>query len=162
MSRLDSFLRRMMAQRACLDAAAELVNDLLGPALELGLGDGRTYDHLRRLMPGREIYVFERELAAPADYLPPLPFLVLGDGRETLPLMSDRLTRSAVLAHFDMGSGVSAANDRLAAEIAPLLVPLMRSGAVVASNRPLDMPDYSAISLPMGIEEGRYHLYRVR
>jgi hypothetical protein len=148
--------------RACLDRAAELIKDVPGPVLELGLGNGRTYDHLCRLMPRREIYVFEREMDAPPDCLPPLPFLVLGDGRETLPLMTNRLPRSAALAHFNMGTGVTAENDRLTAEIAPLLVPLMRSGAVVVSNRLFDIPDYAAIPLPTGIEEGRYHLYRVR
>jgi hypothetical protein len=70
MSRLDSFLRRMMAQRACLDRATELIKDVPGPVLKLGLGNGRTYDHLRRLMPRREIYVFEREMDAPPDCLP--------------------------------------------------------------------------------------------
>ncbi len=60
MSRLDSFIRRLKAQRACLGLAAELIRDVPGPLLELGLGNGRTYDHLREIMPGREIYVFER------------------------------------------------------------------------------------------------------
>ncbi len=60
MSRLDSFIRRMLAQRACLNWAAEAVAGIAGPVLELGLGNGRTYDHLRELLPEREIYVFER------------------------------------------------------------------------------------------------------
>jgi hypothetical protein len=55
--------------------------------------------------------------------------------------MTNRLPRSAALAQFDMGTGVTAENDRLAAEIAPLLVPLMRSGPVVVSNRLFDIPD---------------------
>src|SRR6202022_2543720 len=46
-SRLDSFIRRLKAQRACLDLAAGLVRGLDGEILELGLGNGRTYDHLR-------------------------------------------------------------------------------------------------------------------
>ena len=49
MSRLDSFIRRLEAQRACLNRAAELIGDLEGVVLELGLGNGRTYDHLREL-----------------------------------------------------------------------------------------------------------------
>ncbi|MGH6887075.1 MAG: class I SAM-dependent methyltransferase, partial [Geminicoccales bacterium] len=49
MSRLDSFIRRLEAQRACLDLAAARIADLPGPVLELGLGNGRTYDHLREL-----------------------------------------------------------------------------------------------------------------
>ncbi len=64
MSRLDSAIRRLQAQRACLDAAAALVAGLPGPVLELGLGNGRTYDHLREILPAREIFVFERRIAA--------------------------------------------------------------------------------------------------
>ena len=98
MSRLDSFIRRLMAQRACLDRAADLIKDVSGPLLELGLGNGRTYDHMRELMPRREIYVFEREVAAHSDCIPPSDYLILGDARETLPMMWDRLSQSAALA----------------------------------------------------------------
>jgi hypothetical protein len=64
MSRLDSFIRRVQAQRACLDRAAELIADVPGPVLELGLGNGRTYDHLREQLPARRIFVFERLVQA--------------------------------------------------------------------------------------------------
>jgi len=84
MSRLDSFIRRVTAQRDCLNAAAELVRDLSGPVLEFGLGNGRTYDHLRSLLPGRPIFVFERQVAAHPDCIPPDECLLLGDLHETL------------------------------------------------------------------------------
>ena len=61
MSRLDAFIRRLQAQRTCLGLAADLVAGVPGPVLELGLGNGRTYDHLRELMPDREIFVLERQ-----------------------------------------------------------------------------------------------------
>jgi hypothetical protein len=64
MSRLDSFIRRLRAQRACLNRAAELIKNLPGPVLEFGLGNSRTYDHLRELVPERDIYVFDLRLAA--------------------------------------------------------------------------------------------------
>ena len=57
MSRLESFIRRVTAQRDCLNMAKELVVDVPGPILELGLGNGRTYDHLRELFPDREIFM---------------------------------------------------------------------------------------------------------
>ena len=63
MSRLDSFIRRVSAQRDCLNAAADLIRDVPGPVLEFGLGNGRTYDHLRSLLPERTIFVFERQVA---------------------------------------------------------------------------------------------------
>ena len=54
MSRLDSFIRRLEAQRACLNRAADTIRGIDGIVLELGLGNGRTYDHLRALFPDRE------------------------------------------------------------------------------------------------------------
>jgi len=161
MSRLDSFIRRMMAQRACLDRAAELVRDLPGPVLELGLGNGRTYDHLREILPERAIFVFERQVMAHPDCVPPEEFLILGDARETLPQMWERMPRMAALAHIDMGTGDAAANLRLAQELAPLLAPLLGPGAVVCSEPPIDLPGWKSLSLPAGIRPGRYHLYQV-
>ena len=73
MSRLDSFIRRLEAQRACLDATPGWIKGIVGPILELGLGNGRTYDHLRGLHPGREIFVFERQPAAHPDSSPMRP-----------------------------------------------------------------------------------------
>lgn len=55
MSRLDSMIRRLQAQRATLEHAAERVSEHEGVALEFGLGNGRTYDHMRHILPGRDI-----------------------------------------------------------------------------------------------------------
>jgi hypothetical protein len=52
-SRLDSFIRRLEAQRACLDWAAQEIAAVPGEVVELGLGNGRTYDHLRTRLGGR-------------------------------------------------------------------------------------------------------------
>jgi len=59
MSRLDSFIRRLEAQRQCLNHCAGLIAEVDGPILEVGLGNGRTFDHLREIFPSREIFVFE-------------------------------------------------------------------------------------------------------
>src|SRR5580658_1361624 len=115
MSRLDSFIRRLQAQRACLDRAAELVHGIDGFVLELGLGNGRTYDHLRELFPARDIYVCERRVAAHPDCIPPDHLLLLGDMFETLPAVRARLEGRVALAHFDAGTGDAAANLDLAA-----------------------------------------------
>ena len=71
MSRLDVFIGRMKAQRACIDEVATKITRIAGPVLELGLGNGRTYDHLRISFPDREIFVFDREIAAHPDCIPP-------------------------------------------------------------------------------------------
>jgi hypothetical protein len=160
-SRLDSFIRRLEAQRACLDRAAVLIDDIAGPVLEFGLGNGRTFDHLRQILPGRDIFVFEREIAAHPDCVPAADRLILGDVRETLPASRARLPAGAALAHLDIGTGEAAASRALAAWLAPLIAPLMRVGAIVVSESPLEMPDWRAVDLPAGVAAGRYHLYRV-
>ena len=160
MSRLDSFIRRLEAQRACLNEAARLIGGLDGAVLELGLGNGRTYDHLRELFPLRDIYVCERQVAAHPDCVPPLDMLILGDMRETLSAAHARLAGRVVLAHLDAGTGDAGANRALAAELVPLVVPLLCAGGVLVSDPPFDRADLEALPLPNGIALGRYHLYR--
>jgi hypothetical protein len=164
-SRLDSFIRRLEAQRACLDRAAELVRDLDGIVLELGLGNGRTYDHLRELFQGRDapwrdIYVCERQVAAHPDCVPPADQLLLGDLRQTLPAARAWLAGKVALAHLDVGTGDAAGNRALAAELLPLVVPLLGVGGIVVSDPVMDCPELAALPLPDGVAEGRYHLYR--
>jgi hypothetical protein len=160
MSRLDSFIRRLEAQRACLDRAATLIAGVDGFVLELGLGNGRTYDHLRELFPDRAIYVCERRVAAHPDCIPPADRLLLGDLRDTLPAARSWLGAKVALAHLDAGTGDAAGNKALAAELLPLVVPLLCVGGVMASDPVMDCPELVPLPLPDGVAEGRYHLYR--
>ena len=160
MSRLDSFIRRLEAQRACLQVAADMVGGLDGEVLELGLGNGRTYDHLRKLFPHRNIYVCERAVAAHPDCVPPPQFLLLGDMRETLPAVRARLADRVVLAHLDPGNGEIAASKALAEHLAPLIVPLLQLNGMLVSEPAVISDQLSALPLPDGIEPGRYNLYR--
>jgi hypothetical protein len=157
-SRLDSFIRRLEAQRACLGRAAELIADLPGAVLELGLGNGRTYDHLREILPAREIYVCERQVAAHPDCIPPSDRLLLGDMFDTLPAATFLRDRVA-LAHFDAGTGEAAANRALAAGLRPLILPLLREGAVLATQQAMEGPGLDPLPLPEGVPPARYHLY---
>jgi hypothetical protein len=159
-SRLDSFIRRLEAQRACLNHAAALIAGLEGPVLELGLGNGRTYDHLRELFPNRDIYVCERQVAAHPDCIPRADRLLLGDMFETLPGACPQLGGRVALAHFDAGTGDAAANLDLAAGLRPLIVPLLRAGAILATQQAMACPELAPLPLPCGVAEGRYHLYR--
>ena len=160
MSRLDSFIRRLEAQRACLDLAARLIAGLDGPVLELGLGNGRTYDHLRSLLPDRDIWVFERRVAAHPDCIPPRERLYLGDMRDTLRQAAATLAGRAALAHLDPATGDAAPSRALAAELAPLILPLLRPGAILVSEPPLTAAGLVALVLPEEVGDGRYHLYR--
>ena len=160
MSRLDSFIRRLEAQRACLELAADLIAGLDGEVLELGLGNGRTYDHLRKLFPRRKIYVCERTVAAHPDCVPPSDLLLLGDMRETLPAVRARLADGVVLAHLDPGNGEIAASKSLADQLTPLIVPLLQLNGVLVSEPAMTAEQLSVFPLPSGIEPGRYNLYR--
>jgi len=160
MSRLDSFIRRLEAQRACLNLAAEQVRGMPGPVLELGLGNGRTYDHLREVMDGHEIFVFERELRAHPHCVPDPDHLFLGDIHDTLPGALVRLPGKAILAHSDMGTGEAEANARLAAWLAAHLPPLLAAGAWVIADQPMRDPALVPLPPPPGVAADRYFLYR--
>ncbi|MDP6691948.1 MAG: class I SAM-dependent methyltransferase [Alphaproteobacteria bacterium] len=164
MSRLDSFIRRLKAQRLCLDWAVDQIADLPGPVLELGLGNGRTYDHLRERLqdhrPEREIFVFERKVAAHPDCVPDDAHLFLGDVHDSLPGAMARIGARAVLAHCDIGTGDSKLTAKLASFVGPGLGPLLAPGAVVAADQAMDIPGCRPVPLPEGVAEGRYHLYR--
>jgi hypothetical protein len=159
-SRLDGFIRRLTAQRQILDFVAQAIASTPGPVLELGLGNGRTYDHLRDRLPGRAIFVFERKLAAHPVSVPDEGHLILGDLRETLPGALARIGRPAALAHCDLGDGDIAATAAFAAWLGPALAPLLAPGALVASDQPLSAPELVAQPLPEGVPDRRYFLYR--
>jgi len=160
LSRLDSFIRRLEAQRACLDLAAAAIRDLPGRVLELGLGNGRTYDHLRERLPAREIFVFERQLAAHPACVPDAAHLILGDIRRTLPAARARLPAPAALAHSDIGTGDAARNADLARWLAGSLPALLAPGAWVIADQALHTPELAPLPPPEGVARGRYYLYR--
>lgn len=162
MSRLDSAIRRLQAQRACLDHVCGLIAGLPGPVLEVGLGNGRTFDHMRQSLPGRPIYAFDRQVAAHPDCVPEAPFLLLGDFRETLPAAVARIGMPAALIHADIGTGDEAASRSLAETIAPALVALLAEGGILACDQPVAYPGLETLALPDGVPAGRYHLYRRR
>jgi hypothetical protein len=159
-SRLDSFIRRLEAQRACLGLAAALVRELDGAVVELGLGNGRTYDHLRELCPERAIYVCERRIAAHPDCVPPAEFLLLGDMRDTLKAARACLAGRVALAHFDAATGDVAASRAFAREIAGLVIPLLCPGGVLVSEPPFFDERLAGLDLPAEVAPGRYHIYR--
>lgn len=162
MSRLDSFIRRLEAQRACLDQAVRLVAAVPGVVVELGLGNGRTYDHLRERLPEREIFVFERQLDAHPTCMPDARHLVLGNLEETLGEAASRLPMSAALAHSDIGTGDASRNAVVAASVASLLPPILAAKAIVVSDQRLVGGTLVPIELPATVRPGRYFMYRYR
>lgn len=157
MSRLDSFLRRLMAQRDGIDWAAAAIAGVAGDVLDLGLGHGRTYDHLRTRLPDRRVWVIERAVAADAAVRPPDADLLLGEAGPMLARLAGRGVRLA-LAHYDLGFGDKARDVAEAAALAPALAALMAPGGVVVSAQPL--PGLAAVPGPASVAPGRYLFYR--
>lgn len=154
MSRLESFIRRMSAQRDILDDLAGRLDGLDGPILEFGFGNGRTYDHLRERCPGRRVIVFESVLVPDLPLLPPPEDLVLGDLRETASRFADG---SAALIHADIETGLADVDAGLAAWLPALVARLLVPGGYAASGAPLSDSRLAAFPLPPGIVPGRYH-----
>jgi len=158
MSRLDSFIRRLQAQRDCLTEAVKQIRGLDGFVLELGLGNGRTYDHLREICPDREIYVFDRQVNAHPDCIPAADHLFLGEITATLPQALAKLGAQAALVHTDVGTGDQKSNEKLAATLAPMIRGILRIGGIVISDQALNAPGLAAVALPEGVKPGRYFM----
>ena len=161
MSRLDSFIARMQAQRDCLNFLKPAIDKLRGPIFEVGLGNGRTYDHLRDLFPGRDIYVFERQVAAHPDCVPPGDYLFLGEARQSIPQAAQKLGAVAALIHTDLGTGDHAANVAMGQWLGPALDALAAPSCYVLANQPLEVQRWQRQPDPPGVPKDRYFLYRV-
>ena len=160
MSRLDINIRRLKAQRACLNLAAEAIRELPGPVFELGLGNGRTYDHLREILPEREIFVFDREVAAHPDCIPDPAHLFLGDFRETLPRAARDFAGRVALLHADVGTANAERDARLAAFIAERLARILCPGGLVLADRDVAFAGGQPAALPESVAPGVYFMYR--
>lgn len=159
MSRLESFIRRLTAQRDILDMICRDMKLGDGPVVELGLGNGRTYDHLRERLPGRRIIAFDRVNAANLRSLPPEGDLILGEISETARAFAGV---DAALVHADIGSGYDDLDELNLRWLPQLAVDLLAPGGIAASGVPLDHADLEPLPLPEGIRPGRYFLYRRR
>ena len=99
MSRLDSMLRRFTAQRDGLNWAAGQIADVTGDVLDLGLGNGRTYDHLREILPDRRIWVIDRVLQCHPSCKPPPEDFLMGEAKPMLDALHAKgLTTSSATA----------------------------------------------------------------
>lgn len=160
LSRLERMIRRLGGQRACLEHVVPRLAGMPGPLLEVGLGKGRTYDHLRRLAPEREIYVFDREIHCFPECRPDEAHLLLGEFDDTLPRALEALGRTVVFANCDFGKADRAADAKLAAWLGPMLARFVVPGGYVLSDQPLEVAGWRSQPLPEGAEAGRVHLYR--
>jgi hypothetical protein len=163
-SRLNSFIARMMAQKILLDAAAAELRTtgdrMPGPVFELGLGNGRTFDHLREVLPGRRIIAFDRSLEANPRSVPPREDLILGDIEVTAPAFARQFGATGVLLHADLGNGIAADEMRLQRWLPDTVLALVRSGALVITSTCLEHTSLALQQLPPDVAPGRYYTYR--
>ncbi len=157
MSRLDSFIRRMTAQRDILNDLATRLDTVPGLVLEIGLGSGRTYDHLREHFPDRRIVVFESVPDLGAISRPPPADLVLGDIRETSLQFP---AGCAALIHADIETGIAAFDAGLASWLPGVIARLLAPGGYAASGSALPDGRLAPHPLPPGTPEGRYAVVR--
>jgi len=160
LTRLEKLLFRLEAQYACLNWAFGEITGKPGLVFEMGLGHGRTYDHLRTNLPDRDIYVLDREIDSFPDCVPPDDRLILGNIDKTLTVAAQRFGNQVILAHSDMGSYTEAHNASVSEQVGRLLPPVLAANAIVISDLPLELAGARPIPLPVGAQEGRYFLYR--
>jgi S-adenosyl-L-methionine methyltransferase len=159
-SRLERLLFRIDAQHKSLSWAFGEIQGVPGLILELGLGHGRTYDHMRRHLPGREIFVFDREIDCFADCRPDDAHLVLGQLADTLPAARARFGGKAVLVNSDVGTYDEAYNIAAAELVSRHLPALLAPRALVLSDLPLTLAGAEAVTLPPGARDERFFIYR--
>ena len=157
MSRLDSMLRRLAAQRDGLNWAAGLVAARQGDALYLGLGNGRTYDHLREILPGRRIWVIDRVLQCHPSCTPPEADFLQGEAEPMLRKLA-ATGAGIVLAHYDFGFGIKERDVAEAGRLSPLIADVMQPGGIIVSGQPL--VGFERIAGPESIARDRYLFYR--
>jgi hypothetical protein len=161
MSRLESMIRRLEAQVSCLNWAIGEIAGRKGSVLELGLGNGRTFDHLRESLADREILVFDRQLNAHPDCIPDDRHLIIGDLVETLPPLVPRLAGRVVLIHSDVGTAETSYTPALAALFAETFPRLLAPGGLIVSDKVMSVPATRRINPPADVPTDRYFMYRL-
>ena len=160
MSRLEDLANRFLTQLAALDRAAELIEPMEGIVVELGLGKGRSFDHLRERLPGRRIYVFDRELSCEPEFAPAGEFRVFGEITRTLPAFCRKFAGRAVLVHSDIGTRHRGHDMPLVEFVAGHLDGLLKRGAVVASDRPMENAPWTRLPALREAARFPYYMYR--
>ncbi|NVP54183.1 class I SAM-dependent methyltransferase [Mycoplana rhizolycopersici] len=158
MSRLDSFIRRLTAQRDILNYVSEhLALPDEGAVMEIGLGNGRTFSHLRELYPRRRILAFDRACGAHASSVPEPGCLMLGEICDTGKKFE---TGEAALVHADIGTGYPEKDAVTLTWLPQMVAGMLAPGGIAVSGLPLDEPSLQRLEVPESVPQDRYFLYR--
>lgn len=157
MSRLESMIRRLTAQKIGLEWGVEHTQNIAGDFVEIGLGNGRSYDHLRETAPDKKIWVLDRALQCHPSCVPPEGSFLQGEVNEAMMQMkSDNI--GIALAHYDLGIGVKDKDKAEAAALSPRIKGIMVKGGLIISSQPL--VGFTQIEGPAEISAGRYYFYK--
>ncbi|MEM9579214.1 MAG: class I SAM-dependent methyltransferase [Pseudomonadota bacterium] len=156
MSRLNSVIRRLSAQVNGLEWSLGPIEGLQGDVIEIGLGNGRTFDHLRELIKDRRIWVIDRNLQCHHSCVPPQDDFLQGDADEMLAELARKGVQAA-LVHYDLGHGDNAHDQAESARLSPLIDTVLAPGGVVVSGQP--MVGLTQVRGPETVAIGRYFFY---
>ncbi|MCY4190874.1 MAG: hypothetical protein OXD42_06060 [Rhodospirillaceae bacterium] len=164
-SRLERMIARLMTQRALLDHFAMLITDIPGPVLEIGLGKGRTYSHLRNLLPDRTIWAFDFEVHAPKHSQPAPNRTVLGDFRDSLTTCWDSIANAPAMVHADIGTESRKAEQELVCFVGDVIASRLAPGGYLLGDRNmaadgLESVELPIVELPSGIDPWPYFCFR--
>jgi hypothetical protein len=152
-------ISRLTAQRLLLEEASRLIAEKPGCVFELGLGSGRTFDHLRQLMRDREIFAFDRAITAHPKCIPDGDHLILGEIRETLAFCAPRIPGKPAFIHIDLGSGDPTQDLITRAWLSPHIVEWSDPGTIVLTDRPLEGA-FESLPRPPGCPKSGHALLR--
>ncbi|MGI2035904.1 class I SAM-dependent methyltransferase [Rhizobium panacihumi] len=157
MSRLDSFINRMSAQRDILNHVRDMLDLPAGAVLEVGLGNGRTYSHLRENFADRRVIAFDRQFAAHKTLAPEPGDFIEGEIRESGQAF---VGKNAALVHADIGTGYPDKDAVTLQWLPGMVVGMLAEGGIAVSGLPLAHPNLEALPRLPSVEEGRYFYYR--
>lgn len=157
MSRLNSMMRRLAAQADGLEWGHSVLAGTSGDYLDMGLGNGRTFDHLREIAPDRRIWVIDRALKCHPSCVPPAQDFLEGEAEEMLIKLAGNGTK-IILGHYDFGFGEKAKDVAEAARLSVLIRDVMAPGGALVSGQPL--VGFEAVRGPETVAPERYYFYR--
>jgi trans-aconitate methyltransferase len=156
---LERTLYRLRAQYATLGAAISAVAARRGLVWEIGLGKGRSYDHLRRVLPEAPVFGLDRQRVSVPDCTPPDDRLVIGELAATLPRLATAHAGQVVLAHIDLGTDPP--DEATRAVLERWLPVALAPGGVVAAGTPLALAGAQSLAVPEAAKAGGYALYLI-
>ena len=161
MSRLDSFIARMQAQRDCLNFLKPKIDALPGPDPRSRPGQRPHLRSSARSLSRPRHLCLRAQGGGPSRLHPAGRPAVSGRGAGSLAKAAQKLGATAALIHTDLGTGDHAANMAMGQWLGPALDALAGPGGYVLANQPLDVARWRRQPDPPGVPKDRYFLYRV-